>query len=54
MFGQKIVNDILKDIEIKIDWIDGKGFVTSVCIPTLFNMDDNTFKNKYLNANSKN
>lgn len=51
--GQKIVNGILKDIKIDIFWCtDCNGFRTSVSLPKLFNMNDETFKEKYLNANS--
>ena len=50
--GQKIVNDILKDINIDIFWCnDCNGFRTSVSLPKLFNITDEDFKEKYLNAN---
>lgn len=47
--GQKIVNDILKDIKIDIFWCnDCNGFRTSVGCSKLFNMTDKTFKERYL------
>ena len=52
--GQKIVNDILKDINIDIFWCnDCNGFRTSVSLPKLFNMTDEKFKEKYLNINGE-
>ena len=48
--GQKVMNDILKEFKIRIDWIEAKhSFVTSVSCGKLFNMTDEEFKKKYLN-----
>lgn len=52
--GQTIINDILKDIEIKIAYCEPKhGFVTSVVCSKLFNMTDKEFNERYLNANDE-
>ena len=46
---QQIMNDILKDIKIEINYAPYKnGFHTSVSCSKLYNMDDKEFKNKYL------
>ena len=52
--GQKIVNDMLKDIKIDIFWCnDCNGFRTSVSCSNLFNMTDEDFKEKYLDINGE-